>query len=174
MQAKLRVLAGKQKGREIPLPGTLFVIGRDALCHLRPHSSMVSRRHCAIAWWGGRILVRDLKSANGTYLNHKRIHSQVEVRDGDILDVGGLSFAFHIDKDQMEPLHDPMKELCFWLMSESDDSEVLNPDVATAMIEISAMDFDHEPAKQVHPPHVEGSKSLSAGKYFRDYLGVKS
>ena len=57
---KFLELVGKQKDRTIPLPGTLFIIGRDPLCHLRPHSNLVSRRHCAIACWGERVLVRDL------------------------------------------------------------------------------------------------------------------
>ena len=175
MQASLRVMVGKQKDREIPLPGTLFVIGRDPLCHLRPHSNLVSRRHCAIACWGGRVLVRDLKSANGTFLNEQKITTQVEVRDGDKLDVGDLSFAVQISRDGMEPLQDLRKELVLWLMGESDDSEVLEPGVATAMIEISSMDFDdksadHDGQAPDEKGKVEGSKNLSAGKYLKDYL----
>src|SRR5262245_27893269 len=137
MQASLLVMAGKQKGRSIPLPGTLFVIGRDPLCHLRPHSNLVSRRHCAIACWGERVLVRDLKSANGTLLNDEKISQQMEVRNGDVLRVGDLSFSFQINRaDAGEPMPELRKDLVLWLMGESDDSEVLDPGVATAMIEI--------------------------------------
>jgi pSer/pThr/pTyr-binding forkhead associated (FHA) protein len=174
MQASLHVMVGKQKGREIPLPGTFFIIGRDALCHLRPHSSMVSRRHCAIAWWGGRILVRDLKSANGTFLNHRRITSQVEVHDGDVLDVGGLTFTFHISKDEAEPLQDPMKDLCVWLMREPNDSDVLDPGMATAMFQLSTQAFACHADDDAEETNPDGSRNLSAGKYLRDYLGVGS
>lgn len=175
MQTSLRVMVGKQKDREIPLPGTLFVIGRDPLCHLRPHSNLVSRRHCAIACWGGRVLVRDLKSANGTFLNEQKITMQVEVHDGDKLDVGDLSFFVQISRDKMEPLQDLRKDLVLWLMGESDDSEVLDPGVATAMIEISSLDFDENADAPNGQPtdekaKVEGSKNLSAGKYLKDYL----
>lgn len=175
MQTSLRVMVGKQKDREIPLPGTLFVIGRDPLCHLRPHSNLVSRRHCAIACWGGRVLVRDLKSANGTFLNQQKITTQVEVRDGDKLDVGDLSFCVQISRDAMEPLQDLRKDLVLWLMGESEDSEVLDPGVATAMIEISSLDFDEKSDADNGQPDdekakAEGSKNLSAGKYLKDYL----
>jgi pSer/pThr/pTyr-binding forkhead associated (FHA) protein len=174
MQASLLVMAGKQKGRSIPLPGTLFVIGRDPLCHLRPHSNLVSRRHCAIACWGERVLVRDLKSANGTLLNDEKITQQMEVRNGDVLRVGDLSFSFQINRaDSGEPMPELRKDLVLWLMGESDDSEVLDPGVATAMIEISAMDFeDGSPNGELPPAKTksEGSGNLSAGKYLKDYL----
>jgi pSer/pThr/pTyr-binding forkhead associated (FHA) protein len=173
MQACLQVLVGKQKGREIPLPGTLFIIGRDPLCHLRPHSNLVSRRHCAIACWGERVLIRDLKSANGTLLNQEKITQQVEVQNGDILEVGDLRFSFQITRNEHEPQQELRKDLVLWLMGESDDSEVLDPGVTTAMIEIGAMDF--EDSSNGKPPSPEatkatGSKNLSAGKYLKDYL----
>ncbi|MBI3823248.1 MAG: FHA domain-containing protein [Planctomycetes bacterium] len=174
MQASLQVLVGKQKDREIPLPGTLFIIGRDPLCHLRPHSSLVSRRHCAIACWGERVLVRDLKSANGTLLNNEKITQQIEVHHGDVLTVGDLNFAFHITRNERVPQQELRKDLVLWLMGESDDSEVLDPGVTTAMIEISSIDFD---AAEPEPEPVAkktskngGSKNLSAGKYLKDYL----
>jgi pSer/pThr/pTyr-binding forkhead associated (FHA) protein len=168
-------MVGKQKNREIPLPGTLFVIGRDPLCHLRPHSNLVSRRHCAIACWGGRVLVRDLKSANGTFLNGQRISTQVELQNGDKLDVGDLSFSIQVSRDEKEPLQDLRKDLVLWLMGESDDSGVLEPGVATAMIDFSSVEFDADgepvskrPADKKSKP--EGSRNLSAGKYMKDYL----
>ena len=173
MQAGLLVMVGKQKDRVIPLPGTLFIIGRDPLCHLRPHTNLVSRRHCAIACWGERVLVRDLKSANGTFLNNERITQQIEVHNGDILGVGDLTFTFKVVKNEKVPLQEIRKDLVLWLMGESDDSEVLDPGVDTAMIELSAMDFDDKPASQSaeEKTKAEGSRNLSAGKYLKDFLG---
>jgi pSer/pThr/pTyr-binding forkhead associated (FHA) protein len=165
-------MAGKQKGREIPLPATMFIIGRDPLCHLRPHSDLVSRRHCAIACWGGRVLVRDLKSANGTFLNRKRIQNQIEVRDGDVLDVGDLSFAFRISVDPNEVDPGFAEDSVQWLLVDGDDSEVLDPAVSTQMIDLSTLD----PAPSGTPDESDqaaggkGSKGLSAGKYLKDYL----
>ena len=175
MQATLLVLVGKQKGREIPLPETLFVIGRDPLCHLRPHSNLVSRRHCAIARWGGRVLVRDLKSANGTFLNHKKIGAQIEVQNGDILDVGDISFSFQIERDPTEPVQDLKDDSVQWLLGDSDDSEVLDPGVSTMMFDMATLDQPANPDKNAPAAEngkdkVKGSKSLSAGKYLKDYL----
>ncbi len=170
------VLVGKQKGREIPLPETLFIIGRDPLCHLRPHSSLVSRRHCAIARWGGRVLIRDLKSANGTFLNNKRIGQQIEIQHGDILDVGDISFAFQIERSQTEAVLELREDAVQWLMDDSGDSEVLDPGVSTMMFDVSELAAAAEKADEAPKPANEkdkpkGSKSLSAGKYMKDYLG---
>ena len=85
MEVKLVVLNGKHKDREIPLPSTIFLIGRDRQCHLRPHCPLVSKLHCAIAPWAGRVRVRDLKSRNGTFLNGQPIDGEVLVGDGDRL-----------------------------------------------------------------------------------------
>jgi pSer/pThr/pTyr-binding forkhead associated (FHA) protein len=176
MRASLLVLVGKQKGREIPLPVTMFVIGRDPLCHLRPHSDLVSRRHCAIACWNGRVLVRDLKSANGTFLNRKRIEKQIEVRDGDVLDVGDLSFSVQIQVSTGELTRDFDENSVQWLMVEGDDSEVLDPGVDTQMMDMNVLDADTESAEadanepDAKPTKSKGSKDLSAGKYLKDYL----
>jgi pSer/pThr/pTyr-binding forkhead associated (FHA) protein len=172
MHASLLVLVGKQKGREIPLPETLFIIGRDPLCHLRPHSNLVSRRHCAIARWGGRVLVRDLKSANGTFLNHKRITQQIEVKNGDILDVGDISFSFQIERNETEPLQELREDSVQWLMGDSSDSEVLDPGVSTMMFDLSELEAaGKDPGKAANEKtKIKGSKGLSAGKYLKDYL----
>jgi pSer/pThr/pTyr-binding forkhead associated (FHA) protein len=175
MNASLVVLVGKQKGREIPLPDTMFIIGRDPLCHLRPHSSLVSRRHCAIARWNGRLLIRDLKSANGTYLNNKRIKNQIEAQSGDILDVGDISFSFQITRDEDEVIQDLKDENVEWLLADGEDSAVLDPGVSTMMFDVSNINMSEEeeesPAKPSGSKKEKGSKSLSAGKYLKDYLG---
>jgi pSer/pThr/pTyr-binding forkhead associated (FHA) protein len=174
MNASLVVLVGKQKGREIPLPDTMFVICRDPLCHLRPHSSLVSRRHCAIARWNGRLLIRDLKSANGTFLNHKRIKNQIEAQSGDVLDVGDISFSFQIARSEDEVIHDLKDDNVDWLLADGEDSAVLDPGVSTMMFDVSNIDMseaEEAPAKPAESKKKNGSKSLSAGKYLKDYLG---
>lgn len=174
MNASLVVLVGKQKGREIPLPAAMFIIGRDPLCHLRPHSSLVSRRHCAIARWNSRILIRDLKSANGTFVNNQRVRTQIEAQNGDILDVGDISFAFQIARSEDEVLGDPREDNVEWLLADGDDSAVLDPGVSTMMFDIAQIHPSEDGAAAASHPKDDkkkGSKGLSAGKYFKDYLG---
>ena len=64
----------------IPLPEALLrgaeglVIGRAAeLAHVCVEHSRVSRRHLRVAATGGRLLVEDLHSTHGTYVNGQRL-----------------------------------------------------------------------------------------------------
>jgi pSer/pThr/pTyr-binding forkhead associated (FHA) protein len=101
MDVQLVVAAGKAEGRVIPLPASIFVIGRDRQSHLRAHCPLVSRRHCAIAHWAGKVVVRDLRSANGTFINDERVRGEVRVKDGDVLRVGTLAFRFKISTNSL-------------------------------------------------------------------------
>jgi hypothetical protein len=65
-----------------------LVIGRSNACHLVLADDTVSRRHAELFVEGGRWLLRDLGSSNGTWLNGRRI-VESEVRPGDVLHLGG-------------------------------------------------------------------------------------
>lgn len=96
MDMKLRVLEGKNAGREIPVAGQRFLIGRAEDCHLRPGSELISRHHCAILVEEGYIGVRDFGSKNGTFVNDERVVGERELKTGDRLSVGQLQFEVHV------------------------------------------------------------------------------
>jgi pSer/pThr/pTyr-binding forkhead associated (FHA) protein len=179
MEVSLIVLEGKQKGREVPLPETIFLIGRDRQCHIRPHCELVSKLHCAIAAWAGKVRLRDLKSKNGTFLNGQPVRGEVVVDNGDRLQVGTLIFEFRIKREEETPiLAPPPKDHVEvdWLLESPGDSGVLSPGQETAVL----------PAPTAHaeeaPPHpaaargapdaatTAGSKAVSAGPPLRPFL----
>ncbi|MCI0459028.1 MAG: FHA domain-containing protein [Gemmataceae bacterium] len=175
MEVKLVVLAGKHQGREIVLPPTIFLIGRDTRCHLRPHCRLVSRLHCAIARWAGKVEVRDLKSANGTLLNHRQVTGQVRVWDGDVLQVGALQCVFRIRAEPGDPPAPPGgREELEWLLKAPADSFVLDPARTTFADEIlpGFADLSGVESRQGRPPEIASSVALSAGQYLRDYLNM--
>ena len=73
MQVKLKVLVGKNEGKEIAVPVKRFLIGRADDCHMRPKSDAISRNHCVILTKEDRVVLRDLNSRNGTFVNGERI-----------------------------------------------------------------------------------------------------
>src|SRR5947209_15334241 len=89
---------GKMQGKEIPIPVAEFVIGRDPKCHLRPSSALISKRHCGLTQRDGRVFIKDFNSTNGTQVNGEPAEADVEVElhDGDRLDVGPLTFEVKI------------------------------------------------------------------------------
>src|SRR5262249_3376950 len=54
-------------------------------------SSQVSRRHCELLEVGGKLVVRDLGSSNGTFVNGKRVLGQQPLKPGDELTVGAVT-----------------------------------------------------------------------------------
>ena len=68
----LRGLSGEQFGRSFPLHANLNV-GRADDAGLRITQDGISRQHARLAPAGDEVLVEDLGSANGTWLNGKRI-----------------------------------------------------------------------------------------------------
>ncbi len=96
MEVKLVVANGKQTGKEIPIKGPHFLIGRGEGCQLRPQSSEVSRKHCDIVVEKGAAAIEDCGSTNGTFLNDHRITGRQELKDGDRLRVGVLALEVRV------------------------------------------------------------------------------
>jgi ABC-type multidrug transport system ATPase subunit len=54
---------------------------------------MVSWRHAQLSRRGSQLVLEDLKSTNGTYVNGKRIQGAVNVKAGDVLALGSYMFT---------------------------------------------------------------------------------
>ena len=97
MKVKLKLLKGSEAGKEIKIPTPKCLIGRGEDCHLRPKSEAISRRHCVVYVKDGELLVRDLKSRNGTLVNGERVTEDRTLKSGDTIQVGPLAFEVVID-----------------------------------------------------------------------------
>jgi pSer/pThr/pTyr-binding forkhead associated (FHA) protein len=186
MDIRLVVLQGEHQGREIPLPETIFLIGRDDQCHLRPHCPRVSRKHCAIATWAGKVRVRDLQSRNGTYLNGERIQGEAVVRNGDQLRVGTQLFAFQIKSSGGVVFPQPIRDEgeVDWLLRAADDAEALAPARATNETSLEAefsLGLEYgggeptalEAQTEEMPTQDARSTGVSAGQHLRKYFALR-
>lgn len=97
MKVKLKVVGGKNDGKELAIKGTKFLIGRDEDCQLRANSDSISRRHCVVLLDDSRVAIKDMESRNGTFVNGERISGQRRLKSGDRLKVGVLEFEVLID-----------------------------------------------------------------------------
>ncbi|WP_444931451.1 FHA domain-containing protein [Microbulbifer sp. SSSA002] len=87
LRANHRAIAGKV----FPLRES-SVIGRSDECDITFSLSHLSRRHARLEVREGLLFVIDLGSANGTFVNNKRV-SETRVRRGDELRFDTLSFS---------------------------------------------------------------------------------
>ena len=110
----LEVLNGSEEGKRIHLTDDIqeLIIGRDPECSFPIHEHVVSRQHAKVAKrWGG-IIVRDLDSKNGTFLNNRRIVEEY-LHDGDRIAFGTIVLMFRnpqeINLAQLEA--EPLKRM---------------------------------------------------------------
>jgi hypothetical protein len=93
----LHVLSGKQIDKRIPIDLPTFLIGRAEQCHLRPADQRVSREHCLLLTDERGVLVRDLNSANGTFVNGEQVTGTRRLLPGDRLRIVELEFGIEFD-----------------------------------------------------------------------------
>ena len=78
-------------------------IGRAKLNTLVLDSAKVSRLHAIIhSERAGAFWLVDLGSSNGTFLNKRRIHEPIRLRDCDQITIGGNTFTFRQSRDRTD------------------------------------------------------------------------
>jgi predicted component of type VI protein secretion system len=82
--------------RPVPMKKQRLVIGRKPECSIRVPVPSVSREHCEVVLEGEKVIVRDLGSSNGTYVNRERVR-EAQLNPGDLLAVGPAVFVTVID-----------------------------------------------------------------------------
>lgn len=98
----LLVIAGALTGQMFQIERSNVVVGRSSGCDISLRDNDISRQHAQISVLpGSQIILTDLKSSNGTFVNGKRV-SQSEIKDGDRIQLGLstiLKFSLH---DELE------------------------------------------------------------------------
>ncbi len=86
------------------------LIGRGKDCTLVINDPSVSRIHTKITQDDdGRVVVEDLRSSNGTYVNERRIDVQ-DLRHGDRVRFGTVGFVFQVEGETEAPVPEPWQE----------------------------------------------------------------
>lgn len=79
------------QGHHVEVVSSLMV-GRGADCDLPLQDTYLSTRHARFTMDDGDLLVEDLGSTNGTYVNQELIAHRTKLDRGDIVQVGGVLF----------------------------------------------------------------------------------
>ncbi len=97
MNISLILLKKDGTKKVFPVCDKAAILGRRPDCDLCIPLQVVSRRHCQLSQEGNALKVRDLSSSNGTFLNGRKVEDETDVKPGDNLQVGPLTFAIQID-----------------------------------------------------------------------------
>jgi len=96
-------LTVRHTGQEFPLTQAPVTIGRQPDCTVVLADPQVSRQHATVSYQAGRYIVQDLGSANGTYVNDRRIAAPQALRDGDQLRLGNTIFDVRLAAGGVAP-----------------------------------------------------------------------
>jgi diguanylate cyclase (GGDEF)-like protein len=96
----LVVMSGDNIGHRYQLSSSQLYIGRLYSTDIPLNEPNVSRRHACIEVRHNKIVIHDLDSTNGTFVNGERISSHV-LCEGDLISIGvtTLKFAFQSEVD---------------------------------------------------------------------------
>ena len=145
MQVSLKVVSGTHEGKIIPIKDEKFLIGRGESCQLRPKSESISRKHCAIVQKDGRLLLVDLKSRNGTFINEKQVSPDKAkiLKNGDRLRCGQLEFEILLEvgiANSKQPEVQSVKEAAGRMTEQSNQDSRESVDIGSWLSEADQVD----------------------------------
>ncbi len=80
--------SGPTPGAAYPLESDQLTIGRDAVNGVAINDAEVSRKHARLSFQGGKYVIEDLGSTNGTFVNGQRLSGPVVLKPGDVVSLG--------------------------------------------------------------------------------------
>jgi diguanylate cyclase (GGDEF)-like protein len=92
-EACLVVIYGMELGKKFNLDTPTLIIGRSSKSDIQIDQESVSRNHAKIENTGKSVIIRDLGSTNGTYVNDDPVDEYV-LRDRDLVKIGRTIFKF--------------------------------------------------------------------------------
>ncbi len=80
--------SGPTPGATFSLEGDQLIIGRDTASNIAINDAEVSRKHARMTFQGGKYVIEDLGSTNGTFVNGQRLASPAVLKSGDVVSLG--------------------------------------------------------------------------------------
>src|SRR5512132_4437763 len=87
-QFQLIMRTGPTPGAAYTLEGDQLMIGRDSTNEIVINDAEVSRRHARLTFQGGKYVLEDLGSTNGTFVNGQRLAGPRVVKPGEVVSCG--------------------------------------------------------------------------------------
>jgi pSer/pThr/pTyr-binding forkhead associated (FHA) protein len=101
----LKLIIEDDEGRKtvVPFVRDEITIGRQEGNTIRLTERNVSRRHARLLRQSANVLIEDLGSYNGIRVNGDRITGQVQVQDGDLIQIGDYDLAIQQEEERAPP-----------------------------------------------------------------------
>jgi DNA-binding response OmpR family regulator len=96
--------SGPVQGMRWSIPAAGVTLGRENGCEVVIADRQVSRRHAKLDRRAGKTYIQDLASKNGTWINGVPVKDEVEVKDGDLIQIALAAGFLYVASDSTMPL----------------------------------------------------------------------
>ncbi|VUD68846.1 FHA domain-containing protein FhaB [Thalassocella blandensis] len=112
-------------GREYTVGAISMLIGRSDSCNIQVTEGHPSREHARISEKAEGLVVQDLHSTNGTFVNNQQIDEATVLKEGDIVKFGAEAFSVQLQehKDATVFMRAHMKSPAAETIIEEDDED---------------------------------------------------
>ena len=87
-QFQLIMRSGPTPGAAFSLEGDQLTVGRDSTNEIVINDAEISRRHARLTFQGGKYVIEDLGSTNGTFVNGQRLAGPRVLKAGEVVSFG--------------------------------------------------------------------------------------
>lgn len=87
-QYQLTMRSGPNPGTVYALDSDQISIGRDSSNEIPVNDAEVSRRHARLTFQGGKYVLEDMGSTNGTFVNGQRLSGPRVLKSGEVISLG--------------------------------------------------------------------------------------
>jgi hypothetical protein len=87
-QFQLIMRSGPTPAAAYTLEGDQITIGRDSVNEIQINDAEISRRHARLTFQGGKYVLEDLGSTNGTFVNGQRLAGPRVLKAGEVISFG--------------------------------------------------------------------------------------
>lgn len=92
--ASILIVSGPNEGDYYPLGNRTMVLGRQESCPIQITDDRASRKHLQVRCESGSYFAQDMESANGVWINGRRVETETELADGDEIMIGDSKVVF--------------------------------------------------------------------------------
>jgi diguanylate cyclase (GGDEF)-like protein len=159
--AALVVIYGVDLGRKYDLKLEEIIIGRSSKAEICVDEDSVSRNHAQLSNTKHGVLIQDLGSTNGTFVNDLLVERAQELRNGDLVKIGRTIFKFIAGGNIEAAYHDEIYKLTTMdgltqihnrrYFDEQLDRELSRSRRYERVLSLVMMDIDH--FKQINDRH---------------------
>ncbi len=140
--AGLIVKQGADAGKSFALKAGSNIIGRVSGLDITIADTLISRRHVRITALSDRVVLEDLGSANGTFVNNQRISgtTPITLNDGDSITIGDTTFEFKataietpVKPIEPQPIEPTQPETIIVVPTSTISTAIARPTIVTAL-----------------------------------------